>query len=122
VRYAYLGISSVAVYPQLAERFDLGTTEGAWVQQVSDDGPADDAGLEAGEGDERFQAREYAPGGDVITRVEGRAIRTENDLGLTLTRFAPGDEVTLEVVRDGERRTLEVTLGERPLEVAPQQP
>ncbi len=122
VRYAYLGISSVAVYPQLAERFDLGTTTGAWVQEVSDGGPADDAGLREGEGEEAFQARDYAPGGDVITRVERTPIRTENDLGLTLTRFAPGEEIALEVVRDGERRTLEVTLGERPLEVEPEQP
>lgn len=112
--YAYLGVSTTAIYPQLNDRFDLGTDEGAWVQEVVADGPADDAGLQAGDGQERFQAREFGLGGDIITGVEGTPIRTDNDLGLSLTRFGPGETVTLEIVRDGERRPLEIELGERP--------
>ena len=114
VRYAYLGVSTTPVYPQLADRFDLGGEDGAWVQEVVPDGPADKADIKAGNGNERFQARPFAPGGDVITKVDSIAVHTENDLGIALTRFEPGDTVELEVVRDGERRTIEVELGERP--------
>jgi S1-C subfamily serine protease len=117
VRYAYLGVASTAVYPQLSERFDLGTDKGAWVQDVVNDGPADDAGIRAGRGQERFQARPYSPGGDVITKVGDRTIETENDLGLALTPFSPGETVKVEIVRDGERRTIDVKLGARPAQV-----
>jgi S1-C subfamily serine protease len=119
VRYAYLGVSTTAVYPQLAERFDLGTEEGAWVQDVVAGGPGADAGIRAGRGETRFQAREYRTGGDVIVRVEETPIRTENDLGQSLAPYAPGQEVDVEVIRGGERQTLRVKLGERPAQVAP---
>jgi S1-C subfamily serine protease len=117
VRYAYLGVSTTPVYPQLAERFGLGTTTGAWVQEVVGGGPADKADIRAGEGEQRFQARPYTPGGDVITKVADRSIETENDLGLALAPFEPGDEVDVEIVRDGKRRTVQVALGERPTQV-----
>ena len=117
VRYSYLGVASTAVYPQLAERFDLGTETGAWVQSVVEDGPADKAGIREGRGEQRFQARPYSPGGDVITKVEDKAIETENDLGLALTPYAPGETVKVEVFRDGKRRPIEVKLGERPAQV-----
>jgi S1-C subfamily serine protease len=117
VRYAYLGVASTAVYPQLSERFDLGTQAGAWVQDVVKDGPADKAGVRAGSGEQRFQARPYKPGGDVITKVADSRIETENDLGLALAPYEPGETVTLEIVRDGERREVEVKLGERPAQV-----
>jgi S1-C subfamily serine protease len=117
VRYAYLGVSTVAVYPQLARRFELGTNTGAWVQEVVDDGPGDKAGLRAGEGEQRFQARPFRSGGDVITKVGDTRIATQNDLGLSLAPYSPGDEVTLEIVRDGEPRQVRVELGERPAQV-----
>ena len=68
VHYAFLGVQSTTIYPQLAERFDLPVDEGAWVQDVTDGGPADDGGIRAGDDRESFQARAYE-GGDVITRV-----------------------------------------------------
>ncbi len=117
VRYAYLGVSTTAVYPQLAERFDLGVDHGAWVQEVVEDGPAADAGVRAGKGQQRFQARTVAPGGDVITKIEGREIDTETDLGIVIANKRPGDTVTLEVLRGGDRRTVEVKLDERPSQV-----
>ena len=52
VAYAYLGVSTARVYPQLARRFKLPVTYGAWVQDVIGGGPADRAGLRAGN-DER---------------------------------------------------------------------
>ena len=119
VRYAYLGVATTAVYPQLAEKFGLGTTTGAWVQEVVKGGPAEKAGLRAGKDETRFQARPYRAGGDVVTKVGPTRVRTENDLGRALTKYKPGDDVTLEIYRGGERRTIEVTVDERPAETEP---
>jgi S1-C subfamily serine protease len=114
--YAYLGVATTEVFPQLADRFDLGVERGAWVQEVTPGGPADDAGLREGGDEERFQDQDYRVGGDVITAVGGRPIREENDLARSLARFSPGQTVELAIVRDGERRTVRVRLGERPLD------
>jgi S1-C subfamily serine protease len=119
VKYAYLGVATTAVYPQLAEKFGLGTTTGAWVQEVVKGGPAEKAGLKAGKDETRFQARPYRSGGDVVTKVGPTRVRTENDLGRALTRYKPGDEVTLEIYRGGKRQTVEVTVDERPAETEP---
>jgi S1-C subfamily serine protease len=119
VRYAYLGVATTAVYPQLADRFDLGTKTGAWVQEVVKGGPAAKAGIKAGSGDTRFQARPYRPGGDVVTKVGRTPVRTENDLGLALTKYKPGDDVELEIYRDGKRQTITVKVTERPAQTEP---
>jgi S1-C subfamily serine protease len=116
IRYAFLGVQTTAVYPQLAERFDLPVDEGAWVQEVTGDGPADDAGIEEGDDRERFQARSYLVGGDVITRVQGTPVDAPEDLSARLLDFRPGDVVTLTVLRDGRERRVRVKLEERPQE------
>ncbi len=114
-RYAYLGVSSVAVYPQLAQHFDLSVQSGAWIQAVSQDGPAQQAHLKAGGGDERFQDQDFRPGGDVVTAVQGKPIRAEDDLAKVLLGYAPGDTVTLDISRGGQHKQVRVKLGERPL-------
>lgn len=114
VSYSYLGVSSTPVYPQLAERFDLPVARGAWVQEVTDDGPAADAGIRPGKGEVEFQARPYAPGGDLIVAVEGEPVEVEADLGVLLLDHDPGETVTLTLYRDGKRRTIDVKLAERP--------
>ena len=116
IEYAFLGVSTSRIYPQLARRFDLPVRRGAWVQDVVDGGPADDAGIVAGDDERDFQARTYATGGDIITKVGGRALDENADLAVELFRFQPGDEVTLEVYRDGRRREVDVEVGERPRE------
>ena len=114
VRYAYLGVATAPIYPQLARRFRLPVTAGAWVQEVVAGGPAQDAGLRAGEDTERFQARTIAVGGDIITAVNGRKLADEAALGVALLDFEPGQKVTLRVYRDGKPRGVRVTLGSRP--------
>jgi 2-alkenal reductase len=114
-RYAYLGVSSVALYPQLAQHFDLGVSSGAWIQDVTQNGPAEHAHLRAGNDTERFQDREFRPGGDVVTAVQGRPIHAESDLARVLLGYAPGDTVTLDVRRGAKREQVRVKLGERPL-------
>jgi S1-C subfamily serine protease len=114
VRYAYLGVATARIYPQLARRFELPVTTGAWVQDVVPDGPADDAGLRGGGDRRRFQARSVRVGGDIITAVGGRKLADEAALGVALLRLRPGQKVTLRVYRDGRARDVRVTLGERP--------
>jgi S1-C subfamily serine protease len=114
VHYAYIGVSTADVYPQLARRFKLGTDHGAWVQQVVPSGPADDAGLRAGQGSARFQAEGYRPGGDVIVAVGGHDVRGADDLSTILQDFRPGQTVDVRVLRDGKQRTIRVHLAERP--------
>jgi S1-C subfamily serine protease len=109
-------VATAPVYPQLAERFDLGVDAGAWVQEVTKDGPADEAGLRDGDDRESFQGRDYATGGDVVTAVEGRRVRRDDDLADALLAYPPGRRVRLDVLRDGERTTVQVELGERPLD------
>ena len=115
VKYAYLGVQSVALYPQLVQRFDLPVKEGAWLQVVQPTGPGQEAGLRGGKGEVRFQARTFSEGGDIITRIEDRPIRDPDDLSEAVQLFDPGRKVTVEVYRDGDKREVELELGERPL-------
>ena len=115
VSYAFLGVQTVPLYPQLAERFDLPVKEGAWVQETTAGGPGDDAGITGGRGQVRFQARSFREGGDIITKVGGRPVRDSDDLSTAVQLFNPDQTVKVEVWRDGKRRTLDVKLRERPL-------
>ena len=117
VSYAYLGVESLAIYPQLRERFDLPVDSGAWLQGVADGGPADRAGLRGGGTDETpFQVRSYRTGGDVITRIGDQAVEDPDDLSRVVALLEPGSTVTVEAWRGGERRRVTVKLGERPLQ------
>ena len=114
--YAFLGVTTSAVYPQLAQNFDLGVDRGAWVQQVTPGGPADRGGLRAGDHPGRFQDDDYRVGGDVIVSVGGHPIREQNDLAQALVQLAPGTQVDIQLMRGGRPRTVRVKLGERPLD------
>jgi S1-C subfamily serine protease len=116
VDYAYLGISTKRVYPQLARRFKLPVTYGAWVQAVVAGGPADRAGLRAGREERRFQADGYLVGGDLITAVDGVKLVDDAALNVVLLDTKPGEQVTLRVYRDGRPRDVKVRLGSRPSE------
>ena len=86
---AWLGLSS-------AEQPD---SPGAVVGTVTNGSPAEKAGIR---------------GGDVITAIGGKTIRNPSDLSLTVLTKLPGDEVKVELKRDGKSRTVTVKLGNRP--------
>jgi len=116
VEYAYIGVSTQALYPQLARKLDLDTEFGGLIAEVVEDGPADRAGLEGGDEKLRFQGIPYEAGGDAILAVDGREVVRPDDLARLIASRRPGDKVTLEVLHeDGERERVEVTLGERPV-------
>ena len=112
--YAYLGVSSQALYPQLARKLGLDTTFGGLLSEVVSGGPAEKAGLEGGNDKLRFQAGEYETGGDVILQIDGQDIVEENDLARVIAAHKPGDKVTLTVLHDNKREKVELTLGKRP--------
>jgi S1-C subfamily serine protease len=117
VSYAFLGVETVAIYPQLRERFDLPVDTGAWVQGVTAGGPADDAGIRGGGPNETtFQIRSYRTGGDVLTRIDDKPVEDPDDLSRIVAQFDPGTTVTVEAWRDGKRRDVKVKLGDRPLQ------
>jgi S1-C subfamily serine protease len=117
-RYAYLGVASVELFPQLVDRFQLDVERGAWVQKVNAGGPAEEAGIRGGGSAVVFQAEEYNPGGDVITKVDGEPVDDSAELADRIASFAPGEKVPLEVHRDGETKQITVRLGERPLGIS----
>ena len=119
VSYAYLGVETVGIYPQLRDRFDLPVEKGAWVQAVSPGAPAERAGLRGGDSKTVFQVRPYNTGGDVITKIDGRPIEDPDDLSRVVAAFEPGQTVPVETWRDGERREVQVKLGDRPLSRPP---
>lgn len=119
-RYAYLGVSTTNVYPQLARRFGLGTEAGAWVQEVTPNGPAGRAGIRGGSGPAvRFQVGEYRAGGDVIVGVGAKDVTDDTDVGRLLEGYRPGQEVPVRIVRDGRPLTIRVKAGERPAATTP---
>jgi S1-C subfamily serine protease len=114
VDYAYIGVSTQSLYPQLADRLGISEDTGALVAKVVPDGPADQAGLKGSDQKIRFQGQEVSAGGDVIVAVEGHRIASEADLPELISRFDPGETVTLEIIRDGDPQSIDVKLGARP--------
>ena len=113
--YAYIGVSTEPLYPQLAEHLGLDARFGGLVAEVVPGGPADEAGLKGTDGKEtQFQARPFQIGGDVILQIDGEDVLSPNDVAEFIAEREPGEEVDLTILRDGQRMQLEVTLGTRP--------
>jgi putative serine protease PepD len=89
VAHAYLGVATE----------DASGSAGARIAEVRAGTPADDGGLLAG---------------DVVTAVNGERVSSGDDLRRVIDAREPGDAVSLTVRRDGETRTLRVTLASRP--------
>jgi serine protease Do len=99
VSRGYMGVSLQAISRELAPQFGLKNDHGAIVGDVTPGKPGDKAGLKSG---------------DVITKIDGEEVKDSNDLTMKVTSHAPGDTVTLDVIRDGKPMKVNVTLGQRP--------
>jgi S1-C subfamily serine protease len=116
IEYAYIGVSSQALYPQLAEKLGLGVDYGGLLAEVVPGGPADEAGLKGSDEKLRFQAGDYEVGGDTILAVDGHKVVRPDDLSRYISSYRPGQKVTLEVLHgNGDRESIEVALGKRPV-------
>jgi S1-C subfamily serine protease len=115
VDYGYLGVETLTIWPQLAERLGLGASTGALVQDVVGGSPAERAGLKEGGDTITFQGQsDIATGGDLIVGVNGRQLTREHDLADDISAHRAGDRVRLTLIRDGKRRTVDLELGKRP--------
>jgi len=117
VDYAFLGVTSESLYPQLAEHLGIDSETGALITDVVGGSPADDAGLKGSTGETTFQLQHVKTGGDVVIAVDGKPVFQNNDLSVLIAQHKPGDTVKLDVLRDGHHATVDVTLGSRPADV-----
>jgi len=117
--YPWLGIEGIDLMPAIREEMGLARDQrGALITRVVTDGPADEAGLRGGTRRERIEGRELPVGGDIIIAVDGQPVRGMDDVLIHLVRNTrPGQQVLLAILREGQERTVPVTLGERPEEI-----
>nr|MDP9020148.1 trypsin-like peptidase domain-containing protein [Actinomycetota bacterium] len=98
---AFLGVATADlddVFPEVLERLGIDRVDGAFLVQVQPGTAADEAGLEPG---------------DVIVAIGEEPIERAGEVSAAIGRLAPGDEVEIRFLRDGEERTTTVTLGSR---------
>ncbi len=113
--HPWLGVSGMDVTPDIAEEMDLEESRGFLVVEVVEDSPADMAGVQAGEREEEIRGSEIILGGDVIVGIEDEEITQLNEvLNYLSEKTEVGDTITLTVIRDGEEKTLDLTLEGRP--------
>lgn len=93
----YLGVSYQAINPSIARRYNLSTQWGAYVTNVATGSPAAQAGLQRG---------------DIIVSIGDTTIDEQTSYINALFVYQPGDRVTLNVMRNGSGKALEVMLGE----------
>jgi serine protease Do len=102
-----IGVQIGPVSKDVAESIGLGKPTGAFVSAVERGGPADKGGVEAG---------------DIVTKVDGKAIESSTELQRTIAAVKPGNKVMLAVYRNGKPQNVSVTVGEfepeRPTRVA----
>jgi 2-alkenal reductase len=115
-RYAdpWLGISGVSITPTVAEALALPVEQGILLQEVVPEGPADRAGLRGNDQQVEFDRAFLPTGGDIIVGIDGLDVRDMDDLIIYLAEAIVGQKVTVDILRDGERQSLDVVLGERP--------
>jgi putative serine protease PepD len=89
-------------------------TGGVAVTEVVAGTPAERAGLEAATGTKLVDGQEEPTGGDVVVEFDGDAVTSAVALQSAVDTHQPGDTVSITVVRNSSRRTLDVTLGVRP--------
>ena len=100
VRWAFMGLDLADLVPERAAAVGLAVREGVLVARVSEGGPADRGGIEAG---------------DVILSLDGEKVATLDDLIRMLRQeLIAGQEVTVELFREGSNKTVQLVLGERP--------
>lgn len=98
VRRGFLGAQVGDVNPDVMEKFGLKVDQGALISGVIENQPAADAGLQPG---------------DVVTKIDGKEVRSGTQVRNHVASRQPGTTVRMEVNRDGQILDLEVNLGER---------
>jgi S1-C subfamily serine protease len=103
-QHAWFGISGGRLTPTLAEQFNLDIKQGVVVASTIRGGPAERAGLRGSNSNNLASA-------DIITSIDGRAIRTVEDIIRYVDEKNPGDTVRVSFTRGGRSQTVDVQLG-----------
>ncbi|MHA6317807.1 Do family serine endopeptidase [Altererythrobacter sp. CAU 1778] len=101
IQRGYLGVRIGPVTDDLASALGIDENRGEFIQSVEPDQAADRGGIEAG---------------DVVLAIGGEDVTPDQTLSYLIANVAPGTRVPVTVLRDGQRRTLNVTVGKRPTE------
>ncbi|MFP4477064.1 MAG: S1C family serine protease [Desulfatibacillaceae bacterium] len=110
----WIGARMFPLFPGLAEALGLSVDRGVLLMEVIDGGPADEAGLRGGQRMVRIGNALLPVGGDVVVGFEGEKMESTEQFARALRKHRPGDVVTLDILRDGDRREMDVRLEERP--------
>ena len=102
-----LGVVIQDMNAKLAANFHAPGTNGALVSQVNNDSPAEKAGLKTG---------------DIIVRYDGKDIHNTHELRNLVAATVPGTKLDLGIIRDGDKKTLSVTIGKMLAQTAPTAP
>jgi len=115
VRYAYVGITTDDLTPALSRFLGISASQGALVTCVKQDSPGARAGLHAGTEQLSFEGAQVTGGGDVIVAIDGRQVKSGSDVvQMVGQRLEPGQKARFTVLRGKDRKSVQVTLGERP--------
>jgi serine protease Do/serine protease DegQ len=98
VKRGFLGVSISDVTPDMAEAFGLDKAQGVLIDDVEEGLAAEKAGLRRG---------------DIVTSVNDKAVRNINELRVRVGQIPPGTEVRIGTVRDGKKKTVSATIGDR---------
>ncbi len=110
----FFGVQTTEITPAIKAANNLNVTHGAYVVSVLERGPASSA-LQGANRAVAVNGTQVPVGGDVIVAAENRSVTSSQHLSQFLVQRAqPGETVSLTVIRNGERRQVNVTLGERP--------
>lgn len=128
-----LGINGINMTPELAERMNLTQSqEGFLVEDIISGGPADLAGIKGGYKVANINGSDIKLGGDIVVGIDETVVNTIQDIQSYLGTKKVGDNVQIQVIRDGQGITVPLTLGklqsveppreQAPLEQLPQLP
>jgi S1-C subfamily serine protease len=117
IQHAYLGISGADITPEVARALNLPVDQGVLVEQVLANGPADDAGIKGPTGEATVAGQTIPSGGEIITKIDGKAVTGMDDLISVVNEHMPGDEITLTIWSNGQQKDVTVKLGDRPSNV-----
>ena len=116
-KHPWLGISGLSIDPDLSGILHLPVSSGFLIENVIHNSPADIAGLHGFSQNETIDGTKYEVGGDIIIGVDGNPIsQIEDILNYLQENKNVGDKITLQIIRDGKKMDVNLTLQERPAE------